>query len=121
MNRVLYGVVFAGVMSLTGALTWAGGVFCYINTTRNCCSVTPDAPGTTPCGGTTCVDVILSNPIIDYVVEGTPGNITTIQQDPTKECKWENRICVNGACKQGTTETWLCTPTRIVAPLQSCN
>lgn len=120
MKHMYTGLVVVGVVSLMGALTWAG-VYCYVDTTRSCCSVTANSPGTTPCGGTTCVDVILSNPTISYVDIGSPGYKTTIQHDPTKECKWENRICVNGACKQGATETWLCTPSRLVAPYQGCN
>lgn len=119
MNRGVAAVAFAGAMSLASALAWAG--VCYVNSTDTCCNVILNGPGTEPCGSTTCVDVILDGTqTINYVREGSPGNKTTIVQDTQMPCKWENRVCNNGVCKQGTTQTVFCTPSRIVPPLTPC-
>jgi hypothetical protein len=119
MNRVMSGVVFAGAMSLAGASAWALG--CLENTTRNCCDVVLVGPDSTPCGSTTCVDVILANPSIHYVDSVNVGVKATVQQDTQEQCQWENRICDNGSCKQGSNGLAFCTPSKILDIQGKCS
>lgn len=118
MNRGVAAVAFAGAMSLASALAWAGT--CYINTQVSCCSIVMGGPGSEPCGGVTCTDIIVGNPQISYVDTATSGNKTTVVWDTDQYCKWENRVCEGGICRQGSKQTMPCTPSRLVAPLTPC-
>lgn len=64
-------LVQGGTICVASALTWAQ--FCYVNSTDNCCDVIYGGPNSEPCGSTTCVDVILDNPVINYVLADPNG------------------------------------------------
>ncbi|GJQ30525.1 MAG: hypothetical protein HBSAPP03_24090 [Phycisphaerae bacterium] len=111
-------MTLVSVLCLASALLWAGE--CYQDSTNTCCNAIINGPDSEPCGATTCVDIIITNSTINWVVAAPSGYKTTIVQEAQQTCKWENRVCVGGVCRQGPTETILCTSSRIVAPLTSC-
>jgi len=96
---------------------------CLQDGTTTCCAVVYMGPDFTlyPCGSGNCADLPLADSTIAFVQTVPSGFKDTPVQGAAQPCKWEDRLCVDGVCKQGGTFALTCTPSSLPnPPAQPC-